>query len=147
MNRIISLSIFFFLSQIELSAQDCADYHQFQCTYADYTFFYSQQSKSIALKRGQSSEINIVAYANEDYYVAVCAHNKFGNIQFRILEDNSDRTLIYDNASDNNATSIVFSNDRTRKLIIEVLVPPGKSSENDRRCIGVLVEFKKKENI
>lgn len=126
-------------------SQDCTDYHQFQCSYADYTYFYSQQSKSMLLMRGQSKEVNIITYAGEEYYIAVCAHNKFGNIQFRILEDNANRTVIYDNASDNFSTSVFFSNERTRKLIIEVEVPPGKSGDKDRRCVGVLVEFKKKE--
>jgi hypothetical protein len=146
MKRIQTVCLFTFLSLSGLIvAQDCADYHQFQCTYTDYTFFYSQQSKSLALKRGQSGEVNIVAYANEDYYINVCAHSKFGEIQFRILEDNSERTVIYDNASDNFANSVVINNEHSRKLIIEVSVPPGKGNENDRRCVGVLVEFKKKE--
>jgi hypothetical protein len=87
----------------------------------------------------------MVAYAGEEYYISVCAHNKFGDIQFRILEDNDKRSVIYDNATDNNSTSITFENERTRKLIIEIIVPPGKSTDKERRCVGVLIEFKKKE--
>jgi hypothetical protein len=145
MNRlflvVIGLQFLFFIGK----SQDCTEFHQYQCTYADYTYFYSQQSKSILLMRGQSKELNIVAYAGEEYYVSVCAHEKFGNVNFRILEDNVSRTVIYDNAIDNNSTSVFFSNDRTRKLIVEISVPPGKSNDKEKRCIGVLIEFKRKD--
>jgi hypothetical protein len=125
-------------------AQDCTDYHQYHCLYADYTFFYSKQSKSALFKPGQTSEIKIVTYSGEDYYVAVCAHRKFGAIHFRILEDNTSRKVIYDNASDNYSESITFSNDVTRNMIIEVSVPETDAgSSNDRRCVGVVIQFRK----
>lgn len=125
-------------------SQDCTEFHQFHCTYADYTYFFSQQSKSMLLSRGQSQQMNIIAYAGEEYYVSICAHEKFGAVNFRIMEDNANKTVIYDNASDNNSPSVFFSNDRTRKLIVEVIVPPGKASDKEKRCVGVLIEFKRK---
>jgi hypothetical protein len=134
-----------FLS-FKLAAQDCTDYHQYHCLYSDYTFFYSKQSKSSLFKQGQTSEMKIVAYSGEDYYIAVCAHRKFGDIHFRILEDNDKRQIIYDNASDNYSETITFSNDITRNLIIEVTVPEGDdSSSGDRRCVGVVIQFRKTE--
>jgi hypothetical protein len=141
---IVSL-IIILVSLINILAQDCSGYHQYYCDYADYTFFYSRQSKSALLMRGQTSTLNMVAYGGEDYYVGVCAHKKFGDLRFKIMEDNAQRTLIYDNAMDEFATSITFSNETTRNLIIEVSVPEGKSNENDRRCVGVIIQFKKNE--
>jgi hypothetical protein len=112
--------------------------------YADYTFFYSKQSKSALFKPGQTSEIKIVAYGGEDYYVAICAHRKFGNVRFRILEDNAAKQVIYDNAADNYSESIIFSNTATRNLIIEVSVPEAEgSTSGERRCVGVVIEFRK----
>ncbi len=125
-------------------AQDCTEYHQYHCLYGDYTYFYSRQSKSALFRKGQSSELKIVAYGGEDYYVAVCAHRKFGNIQFRILEDNDKRNLIYDNASDNYNESISFSNTLTRNLIVEVTVPDEDGKDpSERRCVGVVIEYRK----
>ncbi len=125
-------------------AQDCTDYHQYHCLYADYTFFYSRQSKSALFKPGQTSEIKIVAYSGEDYYVAVCAHRKFGNIRLRILEDNTNKKVIYDNAQDNYSESITFSNEVTRNLILEVSVPEGDDKgSNEKRCVGVVIQFRK----
>jgi hypothetical protein len=125
-------------------SQDCTDYHQYHCIYADYTFFYSRQSKSALFKPGQSSELKIIAYTGEDYYIAVCAHRKFGNVRFRLLEDNDNRKVIYDNATDNYAQSLTFSNEVTRNMILEVSVPEGDEKDsNDRRCVGVVLEFRK----
>ncbi len=140
---VIIVSFLFFIPFTTI-AQDCTDYHQYHCLYADYTFFYSKQSKSALFKQGQSSEIKIIAYSGEDYYIAVCAHRKFGDIRFRILEDNPARKVIYDNAQDNYSESIIFSNDNTRNLIIEVSVPEGESSSSsERRCVGVVIQFRK----
>ena len=125
-------------------AQDCTDYHQYHCLYADYTFFYSKQSKSALFRQGQVSELKIIAYSGEDYYISVCAHRKFGNIRFRILEDNAERRVIYDNADNDYNESITFSNEVTRNLIVEVSVPEGdSSSSSERRCVGVVIQFRK----
>lgn len=144
-NLLYSILLIAFISiTCDSFAQDCTDYHQYHCLYGDYTFFYSRQSKSALFRKGQSSELKIVAYGGEDYYVAVCAHRKFGDIQFRILEDNEKRSLIYDNAKDEYSESIVFSNTITRNLIIEVIVPEGDGrNSSDRRCVGVVIEFRK----
>ncbi len=136
--------LFAFLIPAFSSAQDCTDYHQYHCLYADYTFFYSKQSKSALFRQGQVSELKIIAYSGEDYYIAVCAHRKFGDIRFRIIEDNAGRRVIYDNANNDYNESVTFSNEVTRNLIIEVSVPEGDSqSSNDRRCVGVVIQFRK----
>ena len=125
-------------------SQDCTDYHQYHCLYGDYTFFYSRQSKSALFRPGQTSELKIVAYSGEDYYISVCAHRKFGDIRFRILEDTPARKVIYDNAGDEYAESIIITNEVTRNLIIEVSVPEGdERTAKDRRCVGVVIQFRK----
>jgi hypothetical protein len=124
--------------------QDCTDYHQYHCLYADYTFFYSRQSKSALFRPGQTSELKIVAYSGEDYYVSICAHRKFGNLHLRILEDNENKKVIYDNAQDNYSETVTFSNEVTRNLILEVSVPFGENKESkEARCVGIVIQFRK----
>lgn len=146
-----ALILFFtvlFMIPISANAQDCTDYHQYHCLYADYTFFYSRQSKSALFKQGQTSELNIVTYEGEDYYVSVCAHHKLGNVRFRILEDSESRTLIYDNASDNYTESLIFTNTVSRTLVLEVSVPESDDAKNkDRRCVGVVIQFRKSTDL
>lgn len=123
--------------------QDCSGYHQYHCDYADYTYFYSRQSNSALFAKGETSEMKFITYAGEEYYINICAHRKFGTIQFKIFEDNPSRTLIYDNASDDYSPSVVFENEVTRNMIIEITVPEEKGNL-ERRCVGVLIQFKKK---
>jgi hypothetical protein len=145
MKKIIPL-LFIALSSfpVLLIGQDCTEYHQYHCLYADYTFFYSRQSKSSLFRPGQTSEMKIIAYSGEDYYVSVCAHRKFGNIHLRILEDNENKKVIYDNAQDNFSEFVTFSNEVTRNLILEVSVPLGDSKDTkEARCLGVVIQFRK----
>ncbi len=145
MRYILSAVILISLFSVGKS-QDCTDYHKYQCEYGDYTFFYSRQSKSVLSQHGQTSQFQMVAYGGEDYYVAVCAHRKFGDLRFKIVEDNPAHTLIYDNAQDNYANSIVFSNETTRNLIVEVTVPEATGKEERiRRCVGLVIEFRKQD--
>jgi hypothetical protein len=143
MKYIISF-IFILLGTLSGYAQDCTDYHQFHCQYADYTFYYSRQSKSALFERGQTSELRVVAYGGEDYFISICANRKWPHMRFRILEDNEDRTVLYDNLDYDYAESVTIENDITRNIIIEVTSPdPEKPAEvGEKRCVGVVLMFR-----
>jgi hypothetical protein len=145
MKYILSLIFLIFLAKYSF-AQDCTDYHKYHCLFADYSFFYSEQSKSALFRKGQTSEFKIVINEGEDYYIAVCAHRKFGDLHFKILEDNEDSTLIYENAEHDYTNSVIFTNEVTRNIIVEVSVPGGlEKGKIVRRCVGVLVQYRKTE--
>ena len=125
-------------------SQDCNGFHQYHCSYADYTFFYSRQSKSIQFRKGQSSEIQIIAYGEEEYYLAVCGSQKLGKIRFRIIEDSPDRTVLFDNANNDYLRSVNFTNEVSRNLIIQLSVPSGSKRESKKTgCVGVVVQLRK----
>lgn len=124
--------------------QDCTDFHQYHCSYEDYTFFYSRQSKSIQFRKGQSSEIQVIAYGGEEYYLAVCGSKKLGKIRFRIIEDNPDSTVLFDNANNNYLNSINFTNEVTRNLIIQLSVAAGSARESkETGCVGIVIQLRK----
>lgn len=142
---LVFLSLFLFLTP-RVTSQDCTEYHEFNCTFADWTYFYSRQSKSALFKRGQISELRFIAYGGEDYFVSVCTHRKFAPVHFKVYEDNEEKDLLYDNASEQYINTVSFSNNRTRKLIIEVSIPVNSEEDpNEKRCVGVLIQFKKTE--
>ena len=140
------LLLFTFLGFNIIDAQDCSDFHEFNCTFADWTYFYSRQSKSALFQRGQTSQLKFIAYGGEDYFISVCTHRKFAPLHFKIYEDNEEKDLLYDNASEEYINTVNFSNNRTRKLIIEVTVPENKEADPaEKKCVGVLIQFKKTE--
>ncbi len=138
--------IFVFLSMVmflQLSAlsQDCSDFHLSFCVIPDFTFFYNQQSRSFNMRVGETKELRIIAYENTDYFVSACKHRKFNTLQFRIYEDSETKDLLFDNSTNNYADFIKFANTETRKLIIEISLPPEKNDPEDHkmRCAGILV--------
>lgn len=142
--ELVTFLLLAFFSNMLWSQSDCEGFHLYNCGYIDYTFKYSPQSKSAMFKRGQTSSMKIVVYGDEEYHIGVCTHRKFGAVHFKVFEENTEKTLIYDNTQDNLAQSFVFSNKVTRTLIIEVTIPPNeKKDKYERRCVGVVVEYKK----
>lgn len=143
MKIIVNSILLIILSTISYG-QDCTDFHQYHCSYADYTFFYSRQSKSIQFRKGQSSEIQIITYGGKEYYLAVCGSQKLGKIRFQIIEDNANRNVLFDNAENDYIESINFTNEVTRNMIIQLSAAEGTARESkDTGCAGVVIQIQK----
>lgn len=126
-------------------AQDCFYYHEYFCKYPDNSYFYSGQSRSALFAYGMSSEFKFITFGGEDYHISICFERKFKVVRFRLLEDNADKTVLYDNKDRNYETTMTFTNNTARKLIVEISVPEdetGKGSQ-DLKCVGVLIHFRK----
>ena len=141
-NIIFSLFIF---QSIAVFSQDCTEYHIDHCRWADRSFLYSRQSKSAAFTPGMKSEFNIVVYDGEEYYISVAGHKKLGDIRLRLIEDDKDKIVLYDNQHFNYEDYFYFKNSLTKKLIVQIIseVSDEDKSNDERYCIGVLIEFRK----
>lgn len=135
-------------------AQKCLHYHENNCDIPDYTYYYNGQSKSALFKRGQTSELKVVVFEGEEYYISVCGDKKLGQIRFRILEDNELHRVLYDNSQHGFTDNMTFTNTASRKIVIEVSIPPVEVRPNSKEkvdanatyCAGVLIAFKKTFN-
>ncbi len=128
-----------------LSSQDCFYYHEYFCKFPNSSYFYSGQSRSALFAFGMTSEFKFITFGGEDYHISICYEHKFKNVRMRLIEDNSDHTVLYDNKDFNFQNTMTFSNNVARKLIIEVSVPEdatGKEGQ-DLHCVGVLIHFRK----
>jgi hypothetical protein len=92
-----------------------------------------------------TSQFKLVTFGNEDYHISICYERKFKNVRMRVLEDNEDKTPIYDNAEHNYEQTMTFSNNVARRLILEISVPdnPENKENQELHCVGVLVHFRK----
>jgi hypothetical protein len=124
-----------------LHAQKCTDFHLAFCPIPDFSFYYDQQSTSIALGVGESAEVKIIVYENTDYYISVCKHRKFNTAGLKIFEDTEEREVLFDNSTNAYIDSVKFHNKATRKLILEVSIPEDKNDRSDdkKRCAGVMI--------
>lgn len=131
-----------FVPALSGTAQECADFHTQTCPIPDFSYYYDQQSASFNLKVGDTAELQIVVFEKTDYYLSVCAHRRVNNVQIKVLEDSPDRTLLYDNIAEGFVDSVKFTNNRTRKIILEVMLPEEgnkRASDGKERCVGVLI--------
>lgn len=131
-------------AQILYTGDNCTYYHQDNCPIPDFSFYYNGQSKSALFKRGQTSELHIVVYEGEDYFVSVCAPKRWQPVRLRIMEDDEDKTVLFDNKKQNYVDTVKFSNKVTKRLILEVSTPPmdetdEKEDPDETRCVGVLI--------
>lgn len=143
---VIFLLILFLTFKLE--AQDCFYYHEYFCKYPNSSFFYSGQSRSALFTFGMTSEFKLITFGNEDYHLAICYEKKYKNVRLRIMEDNESRNIIYDNAEFGYKTEMNFSNNVARRLIVEISVPedPASSGDQELRCVGVLLHFRRTYN-
>ena len=128
-----------------VSSQDCFYYHEYFCKFPNTSYFYSGQSRSALFSAGMSSQFKLVTFGGEDYHVSICYERKFKNVKMRLLEDNEDHTVLYDNSQHNFEESMTFSNNVARRLIIEISVPedPNSKDNQELHCVGVLIHFRK----
>lgn len=137
------LIILFLIQALYSFGQNCTEYHIDHCRWADRSFLYSRQSKSAAFKPGMKSEFSIVVYGGEEYYLSVDGHKKLGNIRIRLIEDNTEQTILYDNAQFKYENFFYFKNSLTKNLIVEITSEVEDDEiTDDIYCIGVLIEFR-----
>ena len=143
-----TMKIVFLLSFVINSSlifgQNCANFHNEKCRWADDTFLYSRQSKSALFSKGMKSEFVITVY-DEEYYISVQGDPNLEKIKIRVKEDNANKTVLYDNSNFNHESFFYFKNEKTRNLIIEITSEAEKkfSGSSERFCLGVLIQYKR----
>lgn len=126
-------------------AQDCYYYHEYQCKFPNTTYYISGQSRSALFTYGMTSEFKMVTFGGEDYHISICHQFKMKNVHFRLIEDNEDKVVLFDNATSNYITEVTFTNNTTRKIIVEISIPddPTAKDKNVNQCVGVLIHSRK----
>lgn len=130
----------------------------------------NNQSKSAAVVKGEEYNLSFIAYKGYDYRLTVCTDavegtgetvsfvlaqdaivrvkDEFGNTNIKKKKED-----IYNNADDGNSSFVKFATDKTRKFYLTVQVPVDGESKNkklgqqERVCLGVLLEHKKTPNL
>ena len=144
LKRFIILALVFINIKL-LFGQDCSYYHEYFCKFPNSSYFYSSQSRSALFTSGMTSQFKLVTFGGEDYSISICYERKFKKVRIRLIEDNADHTVLYDNADFDYKETMTFSNNVARKIIIEISVPedPTNKDNQELRCVGVLIHFRK----
>ena len=145
LRKISWLIVFLVVQFTSIKAQDCFYYHEYFCKFPNSSYFYSGQSRSALFAFGMTSEFKLVTFGGEDYNLSICYERKFKNVRLRLLEDNADKTVLYDNKDFNYQEVMNFTNNVARKVIIEISIPEDATGKEGQalHCVGVLIHFRK----
>jgi hypothetical protein len=86
-NKIVLLAAIVMIPAMSF-AQYCNHFHEKYCYPSENEMFkLNGQSKSALFSKGQTSELNILVYAKQDYRISVCLDENLGDqIKFKIYE-------------------------------------------------------------
>ncbi len=134
--------IFFllFLISISIISQNCNSYFK-KCTSVPEGFEESSSSRSFKIRRGKNVQFVLTAYGGREYFFSICAKTKVGDLQFRLIDPESE-TVLYDNSSEVLCESKIIKVEFTQKIIIQVFAPNWKSN-NLYECGGFRIAYKK----
>lgn len=154
MNKIFKIALtvsILLIVNLQLSAQkECKDYHVKKCGGYGPPYKYSGQSRSASFEVGESSSFQMSAFEGFEYCITLCSSKQLKGIHFRIIEDNAQKTVLYDGANDESGMlQKEFYIKNSKKLLIEVICPEMNKEAEDinydrlNGCVGVIIEYHK----
>lgn len=154
MRSILIIALIIIVSNTTFAQIDCSKYVQKKCDLYGEPFKYSGQSKNGVFELGQSSFFKLAVYGGFEYRIAICAERNMKNIFFRIREDNTNKSIIYDSSSEiEDYLEKMFFVENSKFLLIEVIVPEGDVPKEEQEyedcfgCVGVVVEYTRKRDV
>lgn len=98
---------------------------------------------NVVISEGQVAEFVTTFYAGEKYKIVTCGRDGLGNVNFKLL--NTDRTVLFDNTTKNNAPIWEFEFNSTNNYIIQAELSTntqkGSTSSDRKGCIVILIGF------
>lgn len=147
--RIISLLVYIALLYNPYAfAQDCSKSKAYrQCTYPEDSRFENKLNWSKSFKKGQTKQYVLTFNKGYLYYISVCSKDLGVNIHIKLREDNELQDILYDNAINELSGIIELDMKETKKMIVEISVPPNKINESKKiyTCIGVRMFYRKRK--
>ena len=146
MKRNILLYIIALATIASLSAQNCKKFHLYGSCMQEpgKQFDMDRQSRSNVIGFGDKLIYNMVFYGDRKYKLYFCTSEEFSPVHYRI-KDAFTGGLIYDNKMDDYAETVTFSNEYTRKILIEFEVVAKDASDDLKMtflaCSGLLIFY------
>ncbi|TCO08828.1 hypothetical protein [Natronoflexus pectinivorans] len=120
-------------------SQNCRGYER-RCDSAPRYFQSSSLSRAVTLRKGRKIVINQTFFGNREYFISVCGHNRLGKIHFRLIADDEDQTILYDNAADDFKESQLFVILNTMAVKVEISAPH-YFDDRGSECAGVRIFY------
>ncbi len=137
-----ALSVFLIVCGLQLTAQDCFEFHKKQCCPAQGYFAYSVNDASVSygFVPGESRCVPLQLFQGKDYRITICSDSLYNGIVSLVIKK-ADGRIFYDNSQDEFNTEVEFSCRNTTDVDC-ILTAPNRLdvAEGTKGCIGLLIE-------
>jgi len=104
-----------------------------------YTF--NGQLNNTVLTEGETAELQLTFYADQEYRVLVAGEDQLGKIRFQLLD--VEYNVLYDNKDEGFVKYWDFSVESTDEFIVRVIVDQNQDNEDlESGCVSILVGFR-----
>ena len=135
---------FLFITGQSFAQSPCSGFET--CSSLNYKHFHeSGYSRSGQFNNGTTSVFRVTVFSGLDYHFAMCYEKELGEVQLKIMVDNNEKTVLYDNLLDNYEKEIVISMVTSQTLLVEVSAPGDLNeikADSPKYCLGLLVEYR-----
>lgn len=138
---LFALSFFLFTLGVTTNseAQNCSGFEK-RCEEAPKYFTKSALSRSFSVRKGRKLLINQTFFGDREYFVSVCGKKKIGDIHLRIIADDENKMILFDNAANNFKSSQIFVVQNTMKVKIELSAPYYFDNVHSE-CAGIQIHY------
>lgn len=120
-------------------AQNCSGFEK-RCEEAPKYFTKNSLSRSLSVRKGRKLIINQTFFGDREYFVSVCGKKKIGDIHLRIIADDDNKMVLFDNAANNFKPTQLFVIQNTMKVKIE-LTAPYYFDNMHAECAGIQIHY------
>ena len=104
-------------------------------------YIHNGQMNSAVLFPGDSADIMLTFYSEQQYRLVICAEEQLGDVSYKISD--TERNVIFDSKTSDEKV-FDFNVESTQQLVISVTVPESKNTHDIhfQGCVAILVGFK-----
>ena len=104
-------------------------------------YIHNGQMNSAVLFPGDSADIMLTFYSEQQYRLVICAEDQLGDVSYQVSD--IERNLIFD-SKNSDSKVFDFKVESSQQLVISVAVPGSENTHDleHQGCVAVLVGFK-----
>ena len=137
------LLVLFTLASMNTYAQ-CKQFAKNSCKVELSPYQHDGNYHAAVLLEGEEAELYKTFYSNTDYRILICGASNLGNIEFRIVDGNG-KVLYFNKLHEfKRQWDFRLESSQQLKIIVNVPVADGTSTEPKEGCVSIMFGFKEK---
>lgn len=136
----MALLLFLFTAHSGVKAQ-CNEFTKKECLPKLSPYTFNGQMNNAVLNQGETAELQLTFYQNQEYRILVTGEENLGQLQFQLLD--TDYNILYDSKDEGYVSFWDFMVEDTDDFIIRVLVPDSEhENQIESGCVSIVIGFR-----